>query len=186
MSDENDGEKEERIHVDVKIDEEKAWKARSVEQVIRRLIKRAENVGLDVSEDQIQSEQDIINLKQNIDEKTLELAEQKEAIVKRRAPSGVVPLRGQDLPDYYNEEGEYSSYGEMFADLHRKLHHGDKFEQAKAKEILGKLSVNALKALKRKNQEIDIRIPTDEQIKAGISTVDLLNDWWRRTQKKDE
>lgn len=185
MSDENDGENEERIHVNVKIDEEKTWKANAFAQIIKHKVEQARELGLDVSEDQIRSEGDLMNLRRSMEERKLEIAEEKESIVRRRTPSGVVPLRASDLEGYYNEN-EYSSYSEMFADLHRKLHHGDKFEKAKAKEILGKLSVKGLKALKRKNQEIDIKIPTDEQIKAGISTVDLLNAWWRRTQKEDE
>lgn len=100
-----------------------------------------------------------------------------------KAPSGVIGLAGQ-LEGYYNE-GEYSSYSEMFADLHKQLHHGNKQEQKRAKQILGKLSHKALRALKDRNKRIDIKIPSDEQIEAGISTVDLVNAWWRRVAKKD-
>lgn len=98
---------------------------------------------------------------------------------------GTVSLSPEQTEPDFSGYG-YDSYAEMFADIHKQLHHGNKQEQKHAKDLLGHLSVKALKALKTKNQELDIKIPSDEQIKHGITTVDLLNSWWRRTQKKED
>jgi len=184
MTDENNDEDVERIDVNVEVKGMNELMEQLKEERERR--KKAESTLQLIAEKEFAKKKKELNAPEYIDnpEQLMEWQEGKELLEKTsHGPAGVVGLAGQ-LTDYY-DEGSYSSYSEMFADLHRQLHHGSKSEKKRAKDILGKLSHKALKALKDKNEKVDIVVPTDEQIKEGISTVDLINNWWQRTAKKE-
>lgn len=178
-------------NIEINLNDDSSWKKRFTDTMVAKLKQSCEELNVEWFEPQ--NETDCVSLISACQQAQRKSKIDAENRASPRGGRGTVRLSQEQLSEYdYEGSGEgYDSYKEMFDDLHRKLHSSSKKERIQAERALGQLSTKALKALKNRAVQVEIKIPSDADLerygdKGQIGLVDFLNQIWKRKSGKDD
>lgn len=139
------------IDVNVKVDTSQIQKELMSWRLLKkRAVSKARELGLDVSEEEIEDYEDYLELARKAREKMeeIEIENLKQDLdvegIKSSVPSGSVPLSSQQT----NEPLKFSSYKEMYRFLYRQLHSQDRETREEAKKVLDEMFRKWTKGMK--------------------------------------